>query len=129
MTKVPEDSPEESEESNERSKEGAPPKKDDSKVENGPSPPSLIDDNDLDEILSRLPADTPPDIVQMVIGSYHSDPIPHPSTFQHYDEILPGAADRILTMAEKEQQIRGRDNGRIINNESFKIGGSIFVSI
>ena len=33
-------------------------------------------------------------------------PLPHPEHFAHYDETLPGAAERILRMAEKEQDHR-----------------------
>lgn len=38
--------------------------------------------------------------------SPHHGPIPPPETFQAYDTILPGAADRILSMAEREQAHR-----------------------
>ena len=33
-------------------------------------------------------------------------PIPPPETMQKYDQILPGAAERIIAMAEKEQTYR-----------------------
>lgn len=36
----------------------------------------------------------------------YSGPIPHPKIISGYEEILPGAADRILSMAEKESQHR-----------------------
>lgn len=35
-----------------------------------------------------------------------SGPLPHPEFFQAYERTLPGAADRILTMAEKQQDHR-----------------------
>lgn len=35
-----------------------------------------------------------------------SGPLPHPEFFQSYERTLPGAADRILTMAEKQQHHR-----------------------
>jgi len=35
-----------------------------------------------------------------------SGPLPHPRHLQAYNEILPGAADRIIAMAEKEQAHR-----------------------
>ena len=35
-----------------------------------------------------------------------SGPLPHPQLFQAYDVTLPGAAERILRMAETEQQHR-----------------------
>jgi len=32
-----------------------------------------------------------------------SGPLPHPRILEQYDEVLPGLAERIVTMAEKEQ--------------------------
>ena len=34
----------------------------------------------------------------------HEGPLPSPETVERYERVLPGAFDRILTMAEKEQQ-------------------------
>lgn len=36
----------------------------------------------------------------------HEGPLPAPDTFEGYERILPGSADRILCMAEKEQAAR-----------------------
>ncbi len=36
----------------------------------------------------------------------HSGPIPDPYTLQKYENISPGSADRIITMAEKQQNHR-----------------------
>jgi len=36
----------------------------------------------------------------------HSGLLPAPETFSAYDKVLPGAAERILTMAEKAQSHR-----------------------
>jgi len=36
----------------------------------------------------------------------HSGPLPAPETLEGYEEILPGAAERILRMAEKQQDGR-----------------------
>lgn len=33
-------------------------------------------------------------------------PVPHPDILRGYEDIVPGAADRILTMAEKEADVR-----------------------
>ena len=35
-----------------------------------------------------------------------SGPLPHPAILQRYDEAVPGAADRIIAMAEREQRHR-----------------------
>ena len=42
-----------------------------------------------------------------------SGPLPPPDDLKKYNEILPGAADRIMTMAEKEQSHR-HDSDRIL---------------
>lgn len=36
----------------------------------------------------------------------HAGPLPAPETLSGYEEILPGAAERILRMAEREQESR-----------------------
>ena len=41
-------------------------------------------------------------VVAEVIRSEFSGPIPPPSIIKGYEEILPGSADRILAMAEKQ---------------------------
>lgn len=82
------------------------------------------------EILSRLPDDTPPEVVELITQSaLFSGPIPPPAMFAQYEEALPGAADRIMKLAENEQEIRRRDNGWILLNDSFRVGGSIIVSL
>lgn len=42
-------------------------------------------------------------IVQVSTEMMHSGPLPHPSILRGYEDILPGSAERILQMAEKEQ--------------------------
>ena len=44
--------------------------------------------------------------IQIAPASAFSGPLPHPEFFQAYEHTLPGAADRILTMAEKQQEHR-----------------------
>ena len=36
----------------------------------------------------------------------HSGPLPHPDILNRYNEVVPGAAERILKMAENEQEHR-----------------------
>ena len=36
----------------------------------------------------------------------YSGPIPHPNILKQFEEVIPGSADRILKMAEKEQEHR-----------------------
>ena len=40
-------------------------------------------------------------ITRVVVSEEFSGPIPHPQHLREYDNILPGAAERILKMAEK----------------------------
>lgn len=44
-------------------------------------------------------------IIQQASSSFQG-PIPHPDHFAQYDKVLPGAAERILKMAEREQENR-----------------------
>ncbi len=42
----------------------------------------------------------------MLVRESHRGPLPSAKEFQRYDQALPGAADRILAMAEREQTHR-----------------------
>ena len=46
--------------------------------------------------------------LRLTEASYHG-PIPPSSEFKRYEEVLPGAADRIITMAEEERKDRNRN--------------------
>jgi uncharacterized membrane protein len=45
-------------------------------------------------------------VLSLVHQETFSGPLPHPGHLAEYDHVLPGAADRILGMAEKEQAHR-----------------------
>lgn len=47
---------------------------------------------------------------------------------REYENITPGLADRIMKLAENEQQIRKRDHGRILFNDGIRVFGSVLVS-
>ena len=55
----------------------------------------------------------------LVEQSLHLGPLPAPETFDHYERILPGSAERIVTMAEKQGNHRRRMESWVI------IGGVI----
>ena len=57
-----------------------------------------------------------------------SGPIPSPNAMEKYEEVLPGIADRIMTMAEKEQKLREKSITGVIWVEKVKVSGSVFVS-
>lgn len=44
------------------------------------------------------------EIRHIVERQAYQGPLPHPQDFAGFEEVLPGAADRILSMAEKRQQ-------------------------
>lgn len=51
---------------------------------------------DLTEVARR--------ITQIAVNEQFSGPMPHPKHLREYDDILPGAAERILSMAEQNLQ-------------------------
>jgi uncharacterized membrane protein len=54
-------------------------------------------------------------------------PIPPSSEMARYEEVLPGAAERILAMAEKQSHHRQDIERRVIRADNFKsVLGSIF---
>ena len=44
----------------------------------------------------------------------HAGPLPPPETVERYELVLPGAFDRILTMAETDQRDKNEYNGRFM---------------
>ena len=72
----------------------------------------------LDELESWLKEDTPSDLVLRVqsitqearFASY-SGPLPHAEQFGIYERVQPGAADRILGMAERQQDLSAQQIG------------------
>ena len=58
-----------------------------------------------------------------------SGPLPPPEMLGEYEKVLPGAADRIICLAEKEQDIRGQDNRGMIQRDKLMIFGSVLVSL
>ena len=72
---------------------------------------SEADDN-AEQAASRLPPkavlDALPERVRtsVVEAASFEGPLPPPSMYREYDRVLPGSADRILAMAEREQAHR-----------------------
>lgn len=52
-----------------------------------------------------------------VYQKIHLGPLPSPETLERYEKICQGAADRIITMAEKEQDYRHKINNKEIDND------------
>lgn len=62
---------------------------------------------DVRNIVQALPKEKQVEAIRIFarisITSSHSGPIPSPEKLEKYDDVLPGAADRIIKMAEKQQ--------------------------
>ena len=64
------------------------------------------------------------------VSLQYSGPIPPPSILEGYERLLPGAADRILSMAEKEQQHRHQlEKDESVDNRLTVKRGAIFAFI
>lgn len=69
-------------------------------------------------------------VVAVQAQSTYSGPIPPPEALEKYNNTLPGAADRIITMAEKEQQNRYEMAHKIVNRElRGQIIGAVLILI
>jgi uncharacterized membrane protein len=74
-----------------------------------------------DKSTSLPPAEAPQaQIVQMLIAAQSSGPLPPPDMLARYEEILPGAAERIISLAEQElmhrRDLEERYSGTIVGN-------------
>lgn len=56
-------------------------------------------------------------IVATMVRRVHSGPLPAPETYAQYEAVHPGAAERILRMAEKEQDHRHGSENKVIFHE------------
>lgn len=102
----------------------------------------------IDEILKddTIDQSTKISILQgQISGSIaFSGPIPHPTILKGYEEVLPGSADRILSMTEKEGEHRRKIETELVKNDNIRsylgqiagftiaivgLGGSIYLGI
>ena len=60
----------------------------------------------LEPILERLPPESKAEIVEYMARTSHSGPLPAPDDLEEYERILPGLAERIMMLTEKEQAHR-----------------------
>lgn len=72
----------------------------------------------IEELLGELPPERAVELREFVVQSYFAGPLPPPSLFKGYNEVLPGSAERIIAMTEKEQEHRH-------NWESAQLKGEI----
>ena len=68
------------------------------------------------EAAPQQPAVQPQQLGQRTLFSYtHSGPLPDPFSFQAYAKVLPDAPERIMRMAEKEQEHRHEMERKIVD--------------
>ena len=63
------------------------------------------------------------------IETTFSGPLPDPDSFRQYNEVLDNAADRILRITEKEQQIRADGQEGMLFNERRRINGATLIGL
>lgn len=69
------------------------------------SPAPSAQQNDTTQTI-EIPGPAVQAIVQMAASQFHQGRIPDAESFERYELAVPGAGDRILRMAEKEQYFR-----------------------
>lgn len=66
----------------------------------------------------------------MMIQKSHSGPLPDPETLAGYDHLIPEGADRIMKMAENQQEHRMKIEKKAIGRNSFQSQlGQVFAFI
>lgn len=79
----------------------------------------IIDKQDVDiEAVEEETVEAVKEVVIKAMKEEFSGPIPHPDTIRKYEEILPGAADRIISMAERQALHRQEMERKMITAES-----------
>lgn len=61
-------------------------------------------------------------VIAKIEQSSFSGPLPSPVILEEYDRIVPGAAERILKMAEAEAQFQHDITSRALNAEAKEVG-------
>lgn len=89
---------------------------------NAPAPPD--DGLTTEEIANKLRPYLRPEkqqqgvqVVATMVQKYHSGPLPPPEDLAEYERTLPGGAERIFQMTEREQAHRHTQESRIITHE------------
>jgi len=69
---------------------------------------------------NRLPPGTRAVTVQHTETIHHQGPLPRPDDFEKYERVLPGAADRILKLAENQATHRQGLERRALTGDIVK---------
>jgi uncharacterized membrane protein len=69
------------------------------------------------------------DVTQIQVASF-SGPLPHPSLLARYNDVIPGGADRIMAMAERQSAHREKLEAEVVlANPANQARGSVFAFI
>ena len=104
-------------------------------TETQPMPVRKKQENEVDEaqvarVLSSLSSDDRAIILSAIKQESYSGPLPHPQYYEGYEKVLPGSANRILTMTESQMQHRIDMEGKIVRRSlNQKMLGMIFGGI
>lgn len=86
----------------------------DSETEQNPD----LDQDTLSPVSKEQPEMSPDLYEEAAIAfSHYSGPIPHPAILGLYEEVLPGSAERILAMTEKQQDFRHSQEKMVLTAE------------
>lgn len=76
---------------------------------------NMPDEPQVAQILESLPPEKRDVILAAIKQESYSGPLPHPDFYEGYEKVLPGSANRILTMTETQVQHRVNIEGQIVN--------------
>ena len=62
----------------------------------------FVDEPQLARILNTLPSSDRSILMAAIKQESFSGPLPHPQYYEGYEKVLPGSANRILTMTESQ---------------------------
>ncbi len=84
------------------------------------------DPGNIQKIIHNLPEEQQEQIAQQIITGFSISktsigPLPPPEDFEKYEKVLFGAADRIMSMAEREQQIHAKGQNAALANDKKRI--------
>ena len=89
-------------------------------------------DWDLHQFVASLPDDKKIELykfLEISVETTFAGPLPSPDDLKKYNEVLPDAADRIMNMAEKEQQIRADGQAGILANDRLRINRATLLGV
>ncbi|MBL4597036.1 MAG: DUF2335 domain-containing protein [Robiginitomaculum sp.] len=76
--------------------------------------------SEIEDVLGKnLPPKEAQHVLSVVQSHLFSGPLPPPESIAGYEKVLPGSADRIITMAEKSQNHAHNCESRALGVQSF----------